>query len=39
MKLPFSKIARRPGLARILLPFSLVLLLAFVAMLVLVALR
>ena len=39
MKLPFSKIARKPGLARILLPFSLVLLLAFLVMLALLATR
>ena len=39
MRLPFRKIASRPGLARILWPFSIVLLLAFVAALALVAIQ
>ena len=37
MNFPFAKIARRPALKRFLLPFSFVLMLAFFAMIVLLA--
>ena len=37
MRMPFRKIASRPGLSRILWPFSIVLVLALVAIMALVA--